>query len=139
MTMQYLTEGISKLRAVEVSHKGRHHGHTETIDLWRGMRNVRVPDEFMSAGGTMHAPMSTSLDVHVAVQYAMSEHPLLLKLVTKSFMQRGANMKPFSCFPSEREMLFSPMTFLRPTGSVAHLRFEEGVTITVVEVEPHCG
>ena len=92
--MNYLTEGIKKLRAVYVI-KAKDEA-TKTVRLWRGMRNLDVGDKFMAnrAGGTevrdapnvgessaphapsLHpqvAPMSTTKDMGVAVHYGLSE------------------------------------------------------------------
>ena len=65
----------------------------------------------------------------------MSESSLLFKIKTKSFMQRGADLQYLSAFPAEKELLYPPLTFLRPTG--ATLEYEhDGVKFSVVECEP---
>ena len=50
--MNYLTEGIKKLRAVYVTEAKE--GATSTVRLWRGMRNLDVGDKFLAdrRGGT---------------------------------------------------------------------------------------
>jgi hypothetical protein len=135
-TIKYICDGISKLRAVEAST-----GKDETVDLWRGLKNIRVQDDFMRHGGTELAPMSTTTDLRIAVQYSLGDSSLLFKLRTPSFMQRGADLGFLSAFPDEREILFPPLTFLRPTGKHLKLDFgkENGVKYTVVEVEPIFG
>jgi hypothetical protein len=112
-------------------------GHT-TVDLWRGMRDTEVTDSFMQHGGTEVAPMSTTTKLEVAVQYSNSAHSLLFKLRTESFMQRGASIQFLSAFPAEEEVLYPPLTFLKPTGKQMSIPFR-GRMITVVEVAPQFG
>ena len=40
-----------------------------------------------------------------------------------------------SAFPAEAEILFPPLTYLRPTGRKLELAYQ-GVAYTVLEVEP---
>jgi len=90
------------------------------------------------------APMSTTANLAIAVQYALSKHALLFRITTTSFMQRGADLSFLSAFPAEVEYLYQPLTFLRPTGKVAEIEIsqkddvliDDSVTFTVVEVEP---
>ena len=92
----------------------------------------------LASGGTELAPMSTTTDLKVAVEYSMSESSLLFKIKTKSFMQRGADLQYLSAFPAEKELLYPPLTFLQPTGwSMEHS--VGGVKFTVIEVEPFAG
>ena len=92
------------------------------ISLYRGMKGVNIPDEFLDQGGSELAPMSTTSDLKVAVQYAASEQSVLLHLHTSTFMQRGANLSFLSAFPGEAEYLFPPLTFLKMQGEpiIAH-------------------
>ena len=80
--------------------------------------------------------MSTTTDLRVALSYSMSPCSLLFKVHTKSFLQRGADLQFLSAFPAEREILFPPLTFLRPTGKKTVLEFHDRFRFTVVEVEP---
>ena len=81
--------------------------------------------------------MSTTTDLGVALAYSMSASSLLFKVHTKSFLQRGADLTFLSAFPAEAEILFPPLTFLRPTGKKLTVDFQgAGVKFTVVEVEP---
>ena len=134
VTVNYIREAIGKLRAVEA-----HAGDQGVLDLWRGMKNLTVgASDFLSSGGTELAPMSTTDDLGVATRYALSTCSLLLKLRTKSFMQRGADLTFLSAFPAEREYLFPPLTFLQPTGKVVEV-VSGGSMFTIVEVEPFAG
>ena len=80
----------------------------------------------------------------MAVGYALSPHSLLFKIRTPSFMQRGADISFLSAFPAEREFLYPPLTFLKPTGRketvniTPHTWGGGGSTVryTVIEVEP---
>ena len=132
----YADEGIRKYRAV----RARVSGDQRNVVLWRGMRNVKVTDEFMRLGGTELAFMSTTSDLKVAVRYSLSRHSLLFKLVCPNFMSIGAELDWLSAFPSEAEVLFPPLTFLQPTGRTDRVdavdRDGKPVTFTVVEVTP---
>ena len=68
------------------------------------MRNLRVEQQFAKLGGSELAPMSTTTDLSVAISYSLSRSSLLFKIVTKSFLQRGADLTFLSAFPAEREM-----------------------------------
>ena len=177
ITIHYITEGISKLRAV-----GAKEGGLARLDFWRGMRNLCLDDnkcKFLKHGGTVSirfrpsmchlsrpqatssvlspcqqemAPMSTTQDLSIAVEYSMSMRPLLFRLVTTSFMQRGSDLKFLSTFPVEAEYLYQPLTYLRPTGKMIDVEITkkdiqaatkngstlrvDSLTFTVVEVEP---
>lgn len=132
VTVAFINEGLKRLRAVSA----RADDAYRSIDLWRGMRDLHVTDEFMARGGTEQAPMSTTRCLDVAVQYSASDRPLLLKLKTTSFMERGADLAWCSAFPGEAEVCFPPLTFLVPT-SLRETICVQGHTFTVVEVEPH--
>ena len=55
VTVALLEEGVSRLRAVE----GKTATANEPLDLWRGMRDATVAEQFLLQGGTELAPMST--------------------------------------------------------------------------------
>ena len=133
VTISFLTAAIGKLRAV-----GADEGAVSRVDLWRGMRDTAVPASFMESGGTELAPMSTTTSMQMALQYALSERSLLLKLRTDSFMNRGASVKVFSAFPTESEVLYPPLTYLRPTTREERLMVS-GHEVHVVEVVPAFG
>ena len=63
-----------------------------------------------------------------------------IKIHTKSFMNRGADIAYLSAFPAESELVYPPLTYLRPTGRSMEEQSSDGsVKITVVEVEPIMG
>ena len=110
---------------------------TAVCDLWRGMKNLRPGNQFQRDGGTELATMSTSADLGVALAYSRSPSSLLLKIRTKSFMERGADIAYLSAFPSESELVYPPLTYLRPTGQSMEEELDDGsMKITVIEVEP---
>ena len=107
VTVSFLADAIKKLRAVAANSANAQ----LKLDLWRGMTDLAVSDEFMSKGGTELAPMSSTATLRVAIQYSsVSESPLLFKLRTDSFMDRGASVHFLSAFPAEEEFLFPPLT-----------------------------
>lgn len=130
MTVVCITEGIGRLRAVSAADV---HGE---LDLWRGLKDMTASDDFLAKGGTELAPLSTTNSLRVAVQYASSDQPMLIKLRTDTFMARGASIAWLSAFPAESETLYPPLTFLKPTGKVEDVQAGKRV-FTVIEVKPH--
>ena len=80
--------------------------------------------------------MSTTSDWKVAVSYSLSDTPLILKIATTSLLNRGADLSFLSAFPSEQEFLYSPNTFLQPTGWVEEIDIGDGRVVKVIEVNP---
>jgi len=135
-TIAFISDGIKKLRAVEAKQVKESEDVLEARDLWRGMCNLEITKEFFATGGTEFAPMSTTDDIAIAVQYsAGGGKALLLKVKTNSFMERGANLQFLSAFPEEKEFLFPPLTYMQPTGRRQSLVVGQ-VLYTVVEVKP---
>ena len=104
-------------------------------DLWRGMRNAEIPEEFLQLGGTELAPMSTTTDLAVAMEYCASKNALILRLNTASFMERGADISFLSAFPTEKEVLYPPLTFMRATGAKQTVKIGDS-NVTIMEVIP---
>ena len=91
----------------------------DVVDLFRGMRDLKLSAGFLEEGlklsagfleegGVEIAPRSTKTDLNVAVDYAVrgsKAASLILKLRTPSFMQRGADISFLSAFPSEKELV----------------------------------
>ena len=133
LTVVHLTRGVLKLRAVGASGDDAN----ETVELYRGMRNVDLPEEFLDKGGTELAPMSTTSSIQIALSYSASKEGVLFRLRTNSSMERGADLTFLSCFPGEREYLFPPLTYLQPVKPVKKKTVTlAGATFTVIEVEP---
>ena len=134
MTVTYIAEGLKRLRTVGATFEDAH----TVRKLWRGLRDLRVNDEFITEGGTEIAPMSATTDLRIALRYALSAHSLLFQIITNSFMERGVDLSYLSCFPQESEHLFAPLTYLRPTGNTQTVNLD-GVDVTIVEVTPTFG
>ena len=137
LTVAYISEGMKKLHAV---HAARGDAAAQTV-LWRGMKNLRVSDEFMRGrqGGTELAPMSTSTDLAVAARCGVSGvsgESLFLKLKVDNPLQHGADLRWLSAFPAESEVCFPPLTYLQPTGRTQDVRVGES-RLHIVEVQPH--
>lgn len=133
-TIAFLNEGIRRLRSIGAVGED---AQKEQI-LWRGMANLSITGDFMAMGGTEVAPMSTTPKLDVAVQYGLSSSTLLFRLTTSNFMDRGASLEFLSAFPAEHEVLYPPLTFLRPRGEPYHLKIDE-ISFTVLSVEPVFG
>jgi hypothetical protein len=107
--------------------------HYESV-FWRGMKNLTLTDSFLANGGTEFGFMSTSISQEIVGMYARSEHPLVFRLVASDFMACGANIAWLSMFPQEAEVLFPPLTYLKPVpGSKRKIHGTDGFRI---DVEP---
>jgi hypothetical protein len=91
----------------------------------------------MQHGGTELAPMSTTSNLAVAMQYSCSQrHAVLMRLMTNSFFNRGPDVSFLSAFPQEAEFLFPPLTYLQPTGRTQRVQVD-GTTFDVIDVKPN--
>jgi hypothetical protein len=131
-TVKLIHQAASKLRG---AHKNR-----KSQTLWRGMKQVAVTENFFEAGGgTEFAPMSTTSELAVAMDYAAAEHAVLLQIHVESHLTLGANVEFLSAFPRENEILYPPLTYLQPIdGTKPSLEYMEvdGMQIQVVDVKP---
>lgn len=143
LTVATVAEGIRKLRAAYAVKVGNDE-IPPVASLWRGMKNLRMGEDFMlrdengkCKGGTELAPMSTTTDLAVAARYASSNDSLLLKISLDNFMQYGAELKWLSAFPGEDEVLYPPLTYLQPTDKPPQtVELPGGQKYTVYEVKP---
>ncbi|KOO32590.1 hypothetical protein Ctob_010286 [Chrysochromulina tobinii] len=133
VTVAFLRDAIGKLRVVGADEDSRK--VVTKLDLWRGLRDMQPSDSFLQHGGTELAPMSTTTKLEAALLDSAAPTSLLVKLRTDSFVERGASIQFLSAFPAEEEVLYPPLTFLRPTGKSTTI-VHEGRSITVVEVLP---
>ena len=129
VTVALIDDAVKKLRSVDASQG------LGKMDLFRGMSNVKVSKELYEKGGAELAPMSTTPNLGVAIEYASGgEHAVIMRLRTTSHMNRGADISFLSAFPSEEEILFPPLTYLRPLGT---MRVKKGKrNYVIVDVEP---
>ena len=134
VTVALIRDALGKLRAVEADQNSGE-GAMRRVYLYRGMKDVAAPADFMAQGGTELAPMSTTSSLGVAMRYSASSASVLLRLITESFMQRGPDISFLSAFPGEAEFLFPPLTFLEPTGDVETV-VVEGLAFEVMDVRP---
>ena len=140
VTVSFLTAAIGKLRVLGANQSDAR----SALDLWRGLKDVTVPDSFSRFGGTELAPMSCTTDLSVALQYckaanSRSQTALIFKCRTDSFMSRGASIEFLSVFPGESEVLFPPLSYLNPTGKQKTVYLSGQQQVCVVEVVPHFG
>ena len=133
VTVSFIADGVRKLRAIGASQK---EDVNAMCGLYRGMKDVTVPDEFLENGGTELAPMSTTTDLAVAMSYSASTTCVLMRVHTTSFMERGADLSYLSAFPAESEILFPPLTYLQPIGPAETITVGNA-TCTVINVSPH--
>ena len=94
----------------------------EIIVLWRGLKNVDGFSELLKrGGGTEQAPMSTSRNMNVALDYGTYDQgrsmtrSALLKIDVRNDLEMGADIQCLSMFPDEAETLFPPLAFLKPS------------------------
>lgn len=130
-TLYYISDALSKLREVQGKDPMR---RNSSLVFWRGMKNLQIAEEFVQTGGTEMACMSTTSSQGVAQEFAESESPLLFKFVSKSFMSHGADISFLSVYPGEKEVLYPPLTFMRPI-KLSQESFG-GKMYQVAEVEP---
>ena len=95
VTVMVLSEAIKRLRDSE----GK-----KVVILWRGLKNMNLEhdSDFLLAGGVEMSCMSTSYLLKTALVYSHSSHSIIFKIVTRSFMERGADLEWISCFPEEK-------------------------------------
>jgi len=136
LTISTIQEAVKQLRAADEALQEKAEGsgpkREEEVNLWRGVKNVEAPEKFLLVGGVETGAMSTSRELKTALFYSHSDCSVIFKIVTRSFMERGADVAWLSAFPGEKEVLFPPLTYLSPTGRTQKV----GDRFTIVEVTP---
>ena len=140
-TVKFISDGIKKLRAVIAQQEaqdrkdGKLH---DSVVLWRGMKNMHTSRSFNELGGVELAPMSTTSNFHVAVEYGTcSTGSMLFKINVPNALMHGADLQWLSAFPGEAEVLYPPLTHLQPTGKRQRLKSERSqVEVTIIELQP---
>jgi hypothetical protein len=134
-TTYFISEALKLLNAVSANQPDAN----MSKHLWRGMKNLKLSFEFLMQGGTELACLSTSESEDIAFRtFADSECPLLFKIVSKDFNTHGASIDFLSVFPSEKEILYPPLTFMRCLGTTRkEVKNAQGqmVAVLVAEVE----
>ena len=109
------------------------------MNLFRGMNDRGVMNTFITEGGTELAPMSTTAELWVALQYCMDgasgSTNTLLWIRSKNFMVRGVDLEWLSAFPHEKEYLYPPLAFLQPSNAEPITLDVGDSTLKVVELE----
>ena len=150
-TVWQLYEGLRRLRAY-AAHLSMPDFMTDET-TWRGFKDLSPPDCFCDKGGTELGVMSTTPSLAVALGYANSARPLLMRLSARA-MSKGADIGFLSVYPKEQESLYPPLTFLTPRSSEGSCVWKErmpssyfdeltegnknaeGDEFTVIEVDP---
>ena len=112
-TVLHISEALAMLRAVASVDKDAQNAK----DFWRCA--CGVDEAFSEHGGTDTAFMSTTENPYVALRGCSankSKTALLLKVRTRSFIDRGPSISWLSVFPEEHEQLYPPGTVLLRTG-----------------------
>jgi hypothetical protein len=141
-TVYYLREGIKKLRATLKTGEQTTNGAGQKVAgakhtvLWRGLKRVHLTNQFKDCGGTELAPMSTTSELQVALNYGTcDEGSVLFRICVADQLVHGADLKWVSVFPNDAEVLYPPLTFLRPTKRMQEVNVN-GICVTVIEVTP---
>ena len=143
-TVTFLRDAIVKLRGTE-KNMTKEETKTPAVSsekvFWRGIKEVHLTDEFKSGGGAELAPMSTTSELSVALQYGSCEHgSVLFRIVVRDDLMHGADLRWISAFPCDSEVLYPPLTFLRPDkNKEVQDVVRNGVCIKVIEVSPDMG
>jgi hypothetical protein len=134
-TTYFISEALKLLNAVSANQPDAN----MSKHLWRGMKNLKLSFEFLMQGGTELACLSTSESEDIAFKtFADSECPLLFRIVSKDFNTHGASIDFLSVYPSEKEILYPPLTFMRCLGTTRkEVKNAQGqmMAVLVAEVE----
>lgn len=95
---------------------------------------MRITKQFIEKGGTELGALSTTTALGVAIDFSRSNRSLIFKIVTQNQLQRGADLHWLSVFPTEKEVLFPPLTYMQPTGLSQEVEID-GSHFTIVEVQ----
>ena len=113
-------------------------GGNKSMVLWRGLKSTHLSSRFKQEGGTELAPMSTTSNIDVAIKYGTcTAGSVIFKIQVPDAMASGADLSWVTAFPGEAEVLYPPLTFLRPTGRIQTVKsWVSGAEVTVVELIP---
>ena len=129
-TTGFISSALKMLRA----NASRAPDARRELVFYRGVANRQLDQGF--DGGCERGCMSTTRDPSVARLFA-EEHGtegLLFQYVSRSFVDRGADLRFLSAYPEEAEMLYPPLTYLEPEGIVEEEL--DGSRVRLVRVRP---
>jgi len=111
-TVHAISSGVIKLSRIQ-----------PVEDVWRGLSGGVVPESFLVAdamgakGGIDFGLMSTTTDRDIAMFYASSRSPSIVFRMRMGVIDRGADISWLSQYPTEKEILFPPLTSLEVVGN----------------------
>jgi hypothetical protein len=108
-TTFFLAEAVKKCRAINAVE----HLIGDRQEFWRGMKDFELTDDFRLQGGIELGCLSTSSTKGAIDGYAKSEQPLVMCIVSESFMDRGVGVNWLSLYPNEAEVLYPPLTHIK--------------------------
>ena len=113
VTVALIDDAVKKLRSVDASQG------LGKMDLFRGMSNVKVSKEPYEKGGAELAPMSTTPNLGVAIEYASGGEHAVISVAAHHIAHESwrRHLVPLRSL-SEEEILFPPLTYLRPLGTM---------------------
>ena len=109
--------------------------------VYRGLGGANLPDKFFEQdefgvrGGTEFGMLSTSRSMDVAIQYAGDKKMPTVFKIGIGAVNRGALLDDFSQYPSEKEVLFPPLSFLEVVGEISYMTLPTGKVVRVVPLE----
>jgi hypothetical protein len=106
-TTLFLCGALQKLRAVNATRT------VQQQELWRGMKDLELTEEFKRSGGTELGCLSTSTSKERVARATLSAQPLIFRVVSTGFMSDGIPISWVSLYPEEEEVLYPPMTYLK--------------------------
>ena len=97
LTISTIQEAVKQLRAADEALQEKAEGsgpkREEEVNLWRGVKNIAAPEEFLLDGGVETGAMSTSRELKTALFYSHSKH---------SASSRSSRARSWSAAPTSR-------------------------------------
>ena len=123
---------------------------TRATKVYRGIAGKKLPPEFWVPnaygvrGGVEQAFMSTTTEKAVAMGYASGSTIGIVLEVQQGMVNRGADISFLSQYPSEREILFGPLTGIevlntRIEGSAVVIECALSINLTALTLEQVLG
>ena len=132
MTVAHIQDGIKKLR----QHSPFCRTGQQTETLYRGYANMGLDSSLGKRGGTEYGVMSVTKDIATATQFALSRGCIVMKIKVSDALSYGADITWLSCYPEQREVVYPPLTFLKPTTGIIKMYDVGDASFAVMEIEP---